>query len=81
MDIAPWCRLCCGAAILHRAPRNDDCVNFLCAGLEDHALKRQKDHAKAEEILMKISNGDLSDGDHSDDEMEEENEENIASSF
>ncbi|KAL3209784.1 hypothetical protein MRX96_037733 [Rhipicephalus microplus] len=48
------------------------------AGLEDHASKRQKvDDATAEEILMRISNGDISDGDFSDDELEAENEENI----
>ncbi|KAL3173899.1 hypothetical protein MRX96_001119 [Rhipicephalus microplus] len=47
-------------------------------GLEDHASKRQKvDDATAEEILMRISNGDISDGDFSDDELEAENEENI----
>nr|XP_037283628.1 uncharacterized protein LOC119176450 [Rhipicephalus microplus] len=48
------------------------------ARLEDHASKRQKvDDATAEEILMRISNGDISDGDFSDDELEAENEENI----
>ncbi|KAH7942602.1 hypothetical protein HPB51_028724 [Rhipicephalus microplus] len=48
------------------------------SGLEDHASKRQKvDDATAEEILMRISNGDISDGDFSDDELEAENEENI----
>ncbi|KAH8024572.1 hypothetical protein HPB51_025491 [Rhipicephalus microplus] len=52
--------------------------DFLSPGLEDHASKRQKvDDATAEEILMRISNGDISDGDFSDDELEAENEENI----
>lgn len=54
--------------------------DFLSPGLEDHASKRQKvDDATAEEILMRISNGDISDGDFSDDELEAENEENIVS--
>lgn len=54
-------------------------MNFLSAGLKDHASKRQKvDDAAAEKIFMRISNGDISDGDFSDDEMEE-NEGNIVS--
>lgn len=55
-------------------------MNFLSAGLQDHASKRQKvGDATEEEILMRISNGDISDDDFSDDEMEEGNEENIVS--
>ncbi|KAH7933105.1 hypothetical protein HPB49_008208 [Dermacentor silvarum] len=46
-------------------------------GLEDHASKHEKvDDATAEQILMKISNGDVSDGDSSDYEMKE-NKENM----
>ncbi|KAL3176246.1 hypothetical protein MRX96_010566 [Rhipicephalus microplus] len=47
-------------------------------GVEDHASRRQKvDDETAEDVLNKIANGDVSDGDFSDDEKEEENEENI----
>ncbi|KAL3217238.1 hypothetical protein MRX96_006137 [Rhipicephalus microplus] len=47
-------------------------------GVQDHASRRQKvDDEPAEDILNKIANGVVSDGDFSDDEKEEENEENI----
>ncbi|KAH8022946.1 hypothetical protein HPB51_006376 [Rhipicephalus microplus] len=46
--------------------------------VQDHASRRQKvDDETAEDVLNKIANGDVSDGDFSDDEKEEENEENI----
>lgn len=49
-------------------------------GFRDHASSRQKiNDATAEDILTKISNGDVSDGDFSDDENEEANEDRIVS--
>ncbi|KAL3259420.1 hypothetical protein MRX96_002066 [Rhipicephalus microplus] len=55
-------------------------ASTFCGGtrVQDHALRRQKvDDETAEDVLNKIANGDVSDGDFSDDEKEEENEENI----
>ncbi|KAL3190843.1 hypothetical protein MRX96_019100 [Rhipicephalus microplus] len=47
--------------------------------VQDHASRRQNvDNETAEDVLNKIANGDVFDGDFSDDEKEEENEENIS---